>query len=133
MEIRDECAGDVDAIRRLHFAAFGGEVEGRLVDLLRERGKAIVSIVAVEAGDVVGHVLFSRVTIDGAESARSLPRTQSQSTEADRTAYLRSVSSEVAACPVSVVKGFTMFVVLRMPTTLTSLAAQQAFVRPKAK
>ena len=72
MEIRDERASDEDAIRRVHLEAFGGDLEARLVDLLRERGKTIDSLVAVEAGDVVGHVLFSPVTIDGAESARAL-------------------------------------------------------------
>ena len=72
MEIRDERAGDEDAIRRVRLDAFGGGLEARLVDLLRERGKAIVSLVAVEAGDVVGHVLFTRVTIDGAEDASAL-------------------------------------------------------------
>jgi putative acetyltransferase len=64
--------GDVDAIRRLHREAFGGDFEVRLVDLLRARGKAIVSLVAVEAGAVVGHVLFSPVTVDRAEAARVL-------------------------------------------------------------
>ena len=68
-----------------------------------------------------------------AQATKSLQKTQSQSSSADLTAYLRSVSSEVAACPVRVAKGFTMFVVLRVPTTLTSSGAQQAFVRPKAK
>jgi putative acetyltransferase len=72
MEIREERAGDEEAIRRVHRAAFAGDGEVRLVDLLRERGKAIVSLVAVEAGYVVGHVLFSPVTIDGAESTRAL-------------------------------------------------------------
>ena len=72
MEIRDERAGDEDAIRRVHLDAFGGDLEARLVDLLRERRKGVVSLVAVESGDVVGHILFSPVTIDGAESARAL-------------------------------------------------------------
>jgi putative acetyltransferase len=72
MEIRDESVGDEAAIRRLHLAAFGGDAEARLVDALRERGKAVVSLVAVEAGDIVGHVLFSRVTIDGNDSTRAL-------------------------------------------------------------
>jgi putative acetyltransferase len=72
MEIRDACATDAAAIRRVHREAFGGDLEVRLVDLLRERGKAIVSLVAVEVGEVVGHVLFSPVTIDGAERVRAL-------------------------------------------------------------
>lgn len=42
--------------------------------------------------------------------------------------YLRTVATEVAACPVSGRKGFTMFVLLRVPTTLTNTSAQQAFI-----
>ena len=72
MEIRDERAGDENAIRRVHLDAFGGDLEARLVELLRERSKAVVSLVAVESGDVVGHILFSPVTIDGTESPRAL-------------------------------------------------------------
>jgi len=72
MEIRDACATDAAAIRRVHREAFGGDLEVRLVDLLRERGKEIVSLVAVEVGEVIGHVLLSPVTIDGAERVRAL-------------------------------------------------------------
>ena len=72
MEIREERAGDRQGIRRVHLEAFGGDVEARLVDLLRERGKSIVSLVAADAGDVLGHILFSLVTIDGSASARPL-------------------------------------------------------------
>ena len=72
MEIREERVGDEDAIRCLHRDAFGGDLEGRLVDLLRERGKAVVSLVAVEAGHVIGHVVFSPVTIAEAGDARAL-------------------------------------------------------------
>jgi putative acetyltransferase len=72
MEIRDERSGDEDAIRRVHLDAFGGDLEARLVDLLRERGKAIISLVAEEHGQVVGHILFSRVTIDHASDCRAL-------------------------------------------------------------
>jgi putative acetyltransferase len=72
MEIREERAGDREGIRRVHVAAFGGDGEARLVDLLRERGKAVISLVALEADDVVGHVLFSPVTIDEPGTARPL-------------------------------------------------------------
>jgi hypothetical protein len=68
-----------------------------------------------------------------AQAAKSVQKTQSMLPSADLTTYLRRVSAEVAACPVKVVKGFRMFVLLRVPTTLTSMGAQQAFVRPKAK
>ena len=72
MEIREERAGDWEGIRRVQIAAFGGDGEARLVDLLRERGKAVISLVAVEANDVVGHILFSPVTIDELGDARPL-------------------------------------------------------------
>ena len=72
MEIRDERGEDEDAVRRVHIDAFGGDVEARLVDLLRARGKAVISLVADDNGDVVGHILFSPVTIGGAINCRGL-------------------------------------------------------------
>ena len=63
-------------------------------------------------------------------ASSALQRTQSHLPAGELTSYLRSVSAEVAACPVSGPKGFTMFVLLRVPTTLTTANAQQAFVRP---
>ena len=73
MEIREEREGDCEGIQRVHLGAFEGDVEVRLVDLLRARGKAVVSLVAIVNAEVVGHVLFSQVTIDGCSSdARAL-------------------------------------------------------------
>jgi len=72
MEIRDERAGDEDAIRRVHRNAFGGDAEARLVDLLRARARVVVSLVALEDDHLVGHVLFSPVTIEGAHDGRAL-------------------------------------------------------------
>ena len=72
MEIRDERPGDEEAIRRVHRDAFGGDLEARLVDLLRERGKAVTSLVADDNGQVVGHIVFSEVTIDAASECRAL-------------------------------------------------------------
>ena len=43
--------------------AFGGDDEANLVDDLREGGFVEVSLVAELDGQVVGHILFSRVTI----------------------------------------------------------------------
>jgi len=71
MEIREERPGDQEAIRRVHRDAFGGDLEARLVDLLRERGKAVTSLVADDHGQIVGHILFSEVTIDAASGCRS--------------------------------------------------------------
>jgi putative acetyltransferase len=44
-------------------AAFDQEGEGRLVDALRARGAALLSLVAVVDDEVVGHILFSPATI----------------------------------------------------------------------
>lgn len=62
-EIRPEGPSDADGIRALNHAAFVGEAEARLVDLLRERGRNIVSLVAVEDEELVGQVLFTEVSI----------------------------------------------------------------------
>ena len=72
MEIRDERAEDHAAIRRVHLEAFGGDFEARLVELLRKRGKAVTSLVALEGATVVGHVLFSPVSIEGSDGRRGL-------------------------------------------------------------
>ncbi|MFN3650539.1 MAG: GNAT family N-acetyltransferase [Armatimonadota bacterium] len=62
-QIRVESAADKSQIRELHRLAFGGEAEGRLVDALREGGYTRLSLVAEAAGEIVGHLLFSRLPI----------------------------------------------------------------------
>jgi putative acetyltransferase len=64
--IRPETAADRADIRALNERAFEGPVEAKLVDLLRAAGKARVSLVAILDDRVVGHILFSSVTIDEA-------------------------------------------------------------------
>jgi hypothetical protein len=44
-------------------AAFRKTAEAQLVDLLRERGKAVISLVAESDGKVIGHILFSPVVV----------------------------------------------------------------------
>lgn len=65
LSIRPEQPEDAGAVREVHRAAFGREDEGRLVDQLRAHGKALVSLVAEFDGEVVGHILFSPVSIVG--------------------------------------------------------------------
>lgn len=66
MTIRAENSGDGPAIHELHMAAFPTDAEARLVDALRVNGKASVSLVAESEGRIVGHVLFSPVSIESA-------------------------------------------------------------------
>lgn len=47
--------------------AFGGALEGGLVDALRAGGHIVTSLVAVEHGTVVGHALFSTLPIERAD------------------------------------------------------------------
>jgi putative acetyltransferase len=60
MRIRPARAGDLEAIERIHRAAFAGPVEARLVARLCAEGDAVLSLLA-EAGEALGHVLFSRL------------------------------------------------------------------------
>jgi putative acetyltransferase len=63
--IRDEQPGDAAEIRDLTTLAFGGPCEAEIIDTLRESCPGLVSLVAVENDTIVGHILFSLVTIDG--------------------------------------------------------------------
>jgi putative acetyltransferase len=63
--IRDESAADADAIRVVHARAFPTDLEARIVDALRDAGAVVVSQVAVVSGNIVGHVLLSRASIEG--------------------------------------------------------------------
>jgi len=60
--IRPERPADVLAIHHLHEEAFPTPAEARLVDRLRGRGRLVVSLVAEEAGEIVGHVALSPVS-----------------------------------------------------------------------
>jgi putative acetyltransferase len=70
--IRSEEAQDESSIRAITEAAFKGVAysagtEGLIVDGLRAANALTVSLVAVEEGELVGHVAFSPVAIDGAD------------------------------------------------------------------
>jgi putative acetyltransferase len=67
MTIREERSDDAAAIRRVILEAFGGPAEAELVDKLRANGKFALSLVAELDGRVVGHILFTVVTIEDAD------------------------------------------------------------------
>lgn len=66
MIIRFERVEDIEQIRDLNRVAFNSETEAALVDALRQHGVERISLVADENGDVIGHILFTPVTIDTA-------------------------------------------------------------------
>jgi putative acetyltransferase len=65
MLIRTEEEGDRAAVREIVAAEFDTGAEADLVDALREQARPIVSLVAEEDDTVVGHALFTPVTLDG--------------------------------------------------------------------
>jgi putative acetyltransferase len=62
MIIRAEMSSDLAAIRAAEEAAFARPDEAGLVDALRSAGDAVFSLVAVDGGRVVGHVMFSKMS-----------------------------------------------------------------------
>jgi putative acetyltransferase len=61
--VRPEAATDHESIRHVNRLAFDQDDEARLVDALREGAYVRVSLVAEQAGQVVGHILFSDLPI----------------------------------------------------------------------
>lgn len=64
LTVRAEAEGDQAAVRRVNELAFEGACEADLVEALRQNGTRLVSLVAEEDGRVVGHILFSPVTVE---------------------------------------------------------------------
>jgi putative acetyltransferase len=72
VEIRMERAGDASQIRIVTLAAFNGESEANLVDLLRQQARPLISLVAEDAGSILGHIMFSPVTLASEEEFLAL-------------------------------------------------------------
>jgi putative acetyltransferase len=65
IEIREERPNDVGAVRDLNRRAFGQDQESNIVDALRANGAALLSLVATLNDRVVGHIMYSPLSIDG--------------------------------------------------------------------
>lgn len=63
--LRCETDADIPFIRQVHQAAFPTGAEADLVDALRSNGNLIVSLVACRDDQVIGHIAFSPVSVDG--------------------------------------------------------------------
>jgi putative acetyltransferase len=64
MIIRVEKPEDQIGIRHINTEAFDTDTEANLIDALRKRGIPFISLVAEENGKLVGHILFSPVTLE---------------------------------------------------------------------
>lgn len=70
MTIRPETSNDYQAIREINVAAFANhpyshQTEHLVVEALRADGALTLSLVAEIEGEVVGHIAFSPITING--------------------------------------------------------------------
>ncbi len=66
MLIRTERAMDIPEIHAINRVAFDSATEANLVDVLRSGAENVLSLVAEEEGQIVGHILFSPVQLTGA-------------------------------------------------------------------
>ncbi|MCP4357246.1 MAG: N-acetyltransferase [Chloroflexi bacterium] len=61
--IREEEKQDIEAVYAVNESAFGRADEAELVNRLREVGVELISLVALMEGQIVGHALFSPMTL----------------------------------------------------------------------
>jgi putative acetyltransferase len=72
INIRNEETKDIEQVREVLRAAFPTDAESKLVDALRANGKAIISLVAVQDEQVLGHILFSPVSLTPPSAAKGI-------------------------------------------------------------
>jgi len=70
--IRPETPADHDAVFAVNVSAFETDAEGRLVEALRPLADPLVSLVAVLDDELVGHILFTPVTVEHASPETSV-------------------------------------------------------------
>lgn len=115
--IREEQPEDIPAIHDVNERAFGQPQEADLVDRLRRSCNDVLSLVAVEQNQVVGHILFSPATIESEERTvhgmglapmAVLPEYQRQGVGAElaRTGIARLESK---GCPFVIVLGHAAY------------------------
>jgi putative acetyltransferase len=65
VHIRPETKEDIGKIWQVHASAFDTEAEANLVDNLRKSAAPLISLVAEANKKIVGHILFSPITLSG--------------------------------------------------------------------
>ena len=72
MRIRREEVQDIPKIHALNVAAFGSATEASIVERLRSDAHDVVSLVAEDNDEIVGHIMFSPVHVVGAPDLRAM-------------------------------------------------------------
>ena len=72
VEVREGSPGDVADIRDVNRRAFGHDQEANIVDALRSNGGALLSLVATLNGRVVGHIMYSPISVTGQAAGAAL-------------------------------------------------------------
>lgn len=67
--IREELLADAASVRDVNRRAFGRDLEANLVEALRSNGAALLSLVAAQEGEVVGHIMYSQASIGDVKGA----------------------------------------------------------------
>ncbi len=70
MLIRAEEQRDWAAVHAVNVSAFETPAEANLVDALRDQAQPLVSLIAEENGAIVGHIMFSPVSLSGHPALR---------------------------------------------------------------
>ncbi len=70
--VRAETAEDIPAVHQVNELAFGRPGEADLVDALRAAAHPHISLVAADDGQVIGHIFFSPVALEGGRSATAI-------------------------------------------------------------
>jgi len=65
MLIRDEHQNDWDTVHALNASAFETSAEANLVDALRQQAQPLISLVAEDNTEILGHIMFSPVSLPG--------------------------------------------------------------------
>ncbi len=64
VQLRPEQPSDIAAIHEVNHLAFGQPLEGQIVDALRANNAVTLSLVAIVENQIVGHILYSPLSID---------------------------------------------------------------------
>jgi putative acetyltransferase len=67
--IHQETPEDEVAIRHVNEEAFGQKGEAEIIEKLRGRGMLIISLVAVQDNETVGHIAFSPIKVESEHSS----------------------------------------------------------------